>query len=122
MLDHMRRRVAMAVCAGAATGATLLVASPLASANEDPGANPPNCSAADLQNVKAGVDAATASYLFAHPDLNDFMTSLKGMSREDVTKQVAGWMTSHPQEQTDMNGIRQPLMDLKNRCGSAPNP
>jgi hypothetical protein len=34
-------------------GVALFAAAPLAHANEDPNANPPNCSAADLEGVKA---------------------------------------------------------------------
>lgn len=33
-------------------------------------ADPPNCTAADLAGVAAGVSAATSAYLFTHPDVN----------------------------------------------------
>jgi hemophore-related protein len=114
----MMSRLVTAVCAGAA----LFGASPLAYANQDPGANPPNCSAADLEGVRAGVDASTSAYLFTHPDLNDFMTSLKAMSREQVAAKVKQYMTTHPDEQADMSNIRQPLVDIKDRCGAPPSP
>ena len=91
---------------------------PLAHANEDPAANPPNCSAADLEGVRAGVQAATSAYLFAHPDVNDFFNSLEGLTREPVDAKVQAYMTAHPQTQADLTGIRQPLVDIKNRCGS----
>jgi hypothetical protein len=80
----MTSRLVTAVCTGAGIGAALFGAAPLAQANQDPGANPPNCSAADLEGVRSGVSASTSAYLFTHPDLNDFMTSLKSMSREQV--------------------------------------
>jgi hypothetical protein len=48
----MSSRLATAVCASAGIGAALFGASPLAHANQDPGANPPNCSAADLEGVR----------------------------------------------------------------------
>jgi hemophore-related protein len=114
------RRIATTVFTAAAIGAALLGASPLAQANEDPAANPPNCSTADLQGVQAGVDASTSAYLFTHPDLNTFMSGLGALSREQVTTQVKGYMANHPQESAEMAGIRQPLMDLKNRCGALP--
>lgn len=41
-------------------------------------ADPPNCTAADLAGVMAGVSAGTSSYLFTHPEVNAFFTSLKG--------------------------------------------
>ncbi len=119
---HARRRLTIAVFAGVTTGIALLGASPLANAARDPGANPPNCTTADLQGVEAGVNASTSAYLFAHPDLNDFMSTLQGMSREQVAEQVKGYMATHPQENAEMTGIRQPLMDVKNRCGTPLSP
>jgi heme-binding protein len=107
---------------GAAISAALLAGSPLANATQDPAANPPNCTTADVQGVEAGVDASTSAYLFSHPDLNGFMSGLQGMSREQVATQVKGYMVNHPQEQAEMAGIRQPLMDLKNRCGASVTP
>jgi hemophore-related protein len=118
----MLSRFLTAVCTGAGIGVALLVASPLANANQDPAANPPDCSAADLEGVRAGVSASTSAYLFTHPDLNDFMTSLGGMSRSQVAAKVKGYMVSHPDEQADMAGIRQPLIDIKDRCGAPPSP
>jgi heme-binding protein len=118
----MLPRLVTAVCTGAGIGAALFVASPLAHANQDPAADPPNCSSADLEGVRSGVDASTSAYLFTHPDLNDFMTSLKAMSREQVAAKVKGYMASHPDEQADMAGIRQPLVDIKGRCGAPPSP
>jgi heme-binding protein len=111
-----------AVCTGAGIGAVLLGASPLAYANQDPAANPPNCSAADLEGARAGVSASTSAYLFTHPDLNDFMTSLKAMSREQVAAKVKQYMAVHPDEQADMANIRQPLVDIRDRCGAPPSP
>jgi heme-binding protein len=118
----MSSRLVTAVCTGVGIGAALFGASPLAHANQDPAANPPDCSAADLEGVRAGVSASTSAYLFTHPDLNDFMTGLKSMSREQVAAKVKGYMASHPDEQADMAGIRQPLIDIKDRCGAPPSP
>lgn len=115
-------RLVTAVCGGAGIGAALFVASPLAHANQDPAANPPNCSTADLEGVRSGVDASTSAYLFTHPDLNDFMTSLKAMSREQVAAKVKDYMASHPDEKADMTNIRQPLIDIRDRCGAPPSP
>ena len=118
----MVSRLVTAVCTGAGMGAALFGASPLAHANQDPGANPPNCSAADLEGVRSGVSASTSAYLFTHPDLNDFMTSLKSMSRAEVAAKVNDYMAAHPDEKADMAGIRQPLVDLRDRCGALPSP
>ena len=114
-------RLVTTVCGGAVIGA-VFVGAPLANAKQDPAANPPNCSAADLEGVRAGVSASTSAYLFTHPDLNDYMTSLKGLSREQVVLKVQGYMASHPDEQADTAGIRQPLVNIKDRCGGPPSP
>ena len=116
------RRLTTATCGTALIGAALFASLPLAHANQDPAANPPDCSAADLEGVRAGVSASTSAYLFTHPDLNDFMTSLKALSREQVASKVKGYMAAHPDEQADMAGIRQPLIDIKDRCGAPPGP
>jgi heme-binding protein len=117
----MLSRLVTAVCTGAGIGAALFIASPLAHANQDPAANPPNCSAADLEGVRSGVDASTSAYLFTHPDLNDFMTSLKAMSRAQVAAKLKQYMAVHPDEQADMTNIRQPLVDIRDRCGAPPS-
>lgn len=116
-----RRVVAGALGAGAITGAVLFGAIPSAMA-DDPALNPPNCTAADLAGVASGVSAATSAYLFTHPDVNWFFTSLEGLPREQVRTEVADYLADNPGVKADLTGIRQPLVDLKNRCGTAPAP
>ena len=116
-----RRAVAGALGAGTIAGAMLFGAIPSALA-DDPALNPPNCSAADLAGVAAGVSASTSAYLFSHPDVNWFFTSLEGLPRDQVRSQVADYLGKNPQTKSDLTGIRQPLVDLKERCGSAPAP
>ena len=101
----------------AIVGAALFAAAPLAHANEDPNANPPNCSAADLEGVRAGVQAATSAYLFTHPDVNDFFDSLEGLPVSQRHSKIQASIAANPQTQADLAGIRQPLVDVKNRCG-----
>jgi hemophore-related protein len=109
-----------ALLAGGLIGATLLGNLPSAFANEDPALNPPDCSAADLEGVKSGVDAATSAYLFSHPDYNWFVTSLEGLPKDKVSKEMKDYLNAHPDTKNDITGIRQPLLDLKNRCGGTP--
>jgi len=116
-----RRAVAGAMGAGAIAGAMLFGALPSALA-DDPAQNPPNCSAADLAGVSSGVSASTSAYLFTHPDVNNFFTSLEGLPRDAVRTEVTKYMDDNPGVKADMTGIRQPLVDLKNRCGAAPAP
>lgn len=107
--------------AGAIAGVMLFGALPSALA-DDPAQNPPNCSAADLAGVSSGVSASTSAYLFTHPDVNNFFTSLEGLPRDAVRTEVTKYMDGNPGVKADMTGIRQPLVDLKNRCGAAPAP
>ena len=116
-----RRAVAGAMGAGAIAGAMLFGALPSALA-DDPALNPPNCSAADLAGVSSGVSASTSAYLFTHPDVNYCFTSLEGLPREEIRTKVAEYMDANPMTKADLTGIRQPLVDLKNRCGAAPAP
>ena len=111
-----RRAVAGAVGTGAIAGAMLFGALPMASAQPDA---PPNCTAADLAGVASGVSAATSAYLFTHPDVNWFFTSLEGQPREEIRDDVRTYLDANPQTKADLTGIRQPLVDLKNRCGTA---
>lgn len=110
------------IIAGGLLGAALFGGIPSALADQDPGANPPNCSAADLEGVKAGVSAATSAYLFTHPDVNNFVSSLGGLSRAQVATKMKVYMAANPQVKDDMTGIRQPLVDLKDRCAAPPSP
>ena len=106
-----RRAVAGAIGAGVIAGATLLGAIP--SALADP---PPNCTAADLAGVASGVAASTSDYLFTHPDVNNFFTGLKGQPKNQIRDNVRTYLDANPQTKADLQGIRQPLVDLKNRC------
>lgn len=111
MLLSARRAVAGAIGAGAISSAMLFGAIP--SALADP---PPNCTAADLAGVASGVAAATSAYLFTHPDVNDFFTGLKGQPKSDIRDDVQNYLDANPQTKAELTGIRQPLVDLKNRC------
>jgi hemophore-related protein len=117
------RRVATgAVLAGGLVSAALFGGIAPAFANEDPAADPPGCSAADLEGVRANVSASTSAYLFAHPDLNAYQSSLRGLSRDEASSKIQAYLAQNPQEQSEIAGIRQPLLDIKNRCGAPPTP
>ena len=116
-----RRAVAGGIGAAAIAGTVLFGALPVAHA-DDPAQKPPNCSAADLAGVASGVSASTSAYLFTHPEVNDFFTSLEGLPRDGVRAEVTKYTDANPGVKADLTGIRQPLVDLKNRCGAAPAP
>ncbi len=98
------------ITAGAVAGA-LLAGAPSAVAD------PPNCTAADMAGVAAGVSAATSAYLFTHPEVNAFVTGLKGQPRDQVLGQMQQYLDANPQTKAEIRNIRQPLADLRNRCG-----
>ena len=114
-----RRAVAGAVGTGAIAGAMLFGAIPSAMA-EDPGLPELHRRRSRRRGVR--VSAATSVYLFTHPDVNWFFTSLEGMPRDQVRAEVQDYLDANPQVKADLTGIRQPLVDLKNRCGAAPAP
>jgi hemophore-related protein len=97
----------------AVAGAVLFGAQPSAMA-DDLTHNPPNCTAAELAGVSSGGCASTSAQLFTHPDVNWFFTGLGGLPRDQVNR--------NPDTKADLTDIRQPLVDLKNRCGAAPAP
>jgi heme-binding protein len=113
------RVVAGGIAAGAISGAMLFGAAGPALAdppNPAPAPLPPNCTAADLAQISSGVAAATSVYLFTHPDVNAYFTSLKGQPRGDIRDQLQQYMDANPQTHDDLEGIRQPLTDFQNRC------
>ncbi|BBY37636.1 membrane protein [Mycobacterium mantenii] len=116
------RAVAGAMAAGAVGVAMLFSTTGSAAADppmDDPEPAPsaqPNCTAADLAQVSSGVAAATSAYLFTHPDVNAYFTSLKGQPRDDMRAQLKQYMDANPQTHADLEGIRQPLTDFQNRC------
>jgi heme-binding protein len=103
--------VAGAITTSAISGAMLFGSA--ATALADP---PPGCTAADLARVQSGVSAATSDYLFSHPDVNAFFTGLKGQDRDAQRSNTQNYLNANPQIQTDLQGLRQPLVDLKARC------
>jgi len=78
---------------------------------------PPNCTAADMAGVASGVSAATSVYLFTHPDVNAFFTGLEGQPREVIRTEVGNYLDANPVVRDQLAAIRQPLVDLANRCG-----
>lgn len=99
--------------ASVGTGAVLLGTSLPAQAQPDP----PNCTAADLAGVMSGITAATSAYLFTHQPVNDFMTNLGDMPREEKQAALASFLDANPAVKADLRGIRQPAVDFRNRCG-----
>ncbi|MGE2836610.1 heme-binding protein [Mycobacterium sp. SMC-4] len=78
---------------------------------------PAGCTAADLAKVMTGVTNATGDYLFANPPVNDFFTSLKDVPKDQKRQALTSYMDANPQVKADLERIRQPAKDFRDRCG-----
>ena len=114
-LCSARRALATTIGAGVIAGATFVAMAPLALADPPP-PPAPGCSAADFEQVTAQVAEATSGYMFSHPDVNAFFSTLKGLPKDEVRSQAKAYLAGNPQTQSDLAGIRQPLRDMKARC------
>ena len=113
-----RRAVASAMGAGAVMCALSCATAGTAAA--DPAARPPDCTAANVAGVAAGVASALSTYLFLHPDVNDFYTGLQDQPKDQIQGAVQNYFAANPQEQADLEGIRQPMVDIRQRCQWTP--
>ncbi|MDH6196977.1 hemophore-related protein [Mycobacterium frederiksbergense] len=112
------RATSAAIGAGALAGLALFGA---ASAVADPPAPPP-CSAAELARVMSGVTFETSNYLTAHPDVNDFFTGLKGQPKDQISDRVQTYLDANPTVREELQQIRQPSVDFRQRCGAPATP
>ncbi len=106
------RRVLGVLAVPGALAAVIVGPPPAASAT------PPNCTAADIAAVAAGVSAATSAYLYTHPDVNAFFTGLEGAPGDAMRIEILGYLDANPRVRDEMRAIRQPLVDLRARCGT----
>ncbi|MFA5707291.1 heme-binding protein [Mycolicibacterium sp.] len=113
MSVFVRSAVAAALAAGA-----MLTAAPAAFADDPPPPPPPpNCSVGDMTGIMSGVSASMSAYMFTHPPVNAFFTSLKGQPKEQRTEQISSYLDANPQVRNELTAIRQPMMDFRARCG-----
>ncbi|HNM85361.1 MAG TPA: hemophore-related protein, partial [Mycobacterium sp.] len=68
-------RIIRSALVAVAAGAVMLGGAASAMADE------PNCTAADLAGITGGVSTATSAYLWTHPAVNDYFTSLKDLPK-----------------------------------------
>jgi heme-binding protein len=115
------RAVMGAIGAGALTSAMLFGAAASAAADPPPPVPPP-CTAAELARVMSGESFDTSNYLSTHPDVNNYFTSLKGEPRNQVQDQVQSYLDANPQVRDELQAIRQPAVDFRNRCGVPQTP
>jgi heme-binding protein len=125
MLSSARpaRQIRAVFGAAALAGAMLLGAAGTAAAQpEPPPPVPPPCTAAEMARVMSGVSFDTSNYLTLHPDVNNYFTSLKGQPRDQIQDQVRKYLDANPQVRADLQAIRQPSVDFRNRCGLPETP
>jgi heme-binding protein len=109
-----RRAVAGTIVAGT------LLSGAAGQAAADPAPRPPNCSAADVAGVAAGVATALSTYLFPHPDVNGFYTGLEDQPKDQIGGEVQNYFSANPQEEAELENIRQPMKDIRERCHWTP--
>jgi heme-binding protein len=100
------------------TGAVLLGTSLPAQAQP----KPPNCKSADLAGIMSGITAATSVYLFTHPPVNEFMTTMGDLPADQKKAALGAFLDTNPEVKADIQGIRQPAVDFRMRCGRGPGP
>ena len=116
-----RRAINGAIGAGAVAGAMLLGAAATAVAQPPPPVPPP-CTSAELARVMSGVSFDMSNYLSTHPDVNDYFTSLKGQPKDQIRDQVQSYLDAHPQIRDEIQAVRKPTADFRDRCGVSPPP
>ena len=118
-----RPAITGAIGTGAITGAMLFGAAATATAQPLPEPPvPPRCTAAELARVMSGVTFDTSNYLTLHPNVNDFFTSLKGQPRDQIRDQVQRYLDANPAVRDELQAIRQPSVDFRQRCGVPETP
>jgi hemophore-related protein len=111
------RSVRHAAAITLAAGALLVGAAGPAAA--DPA---PNCTTADMAGIMSGVGFSMSGYLFTHPDVNNFFTSLQGLPRDQIRAKVQDYLAANPQVRDDITAIREPNTDFRDRCGVSGKP
>jgi heme-binding protein len=113
-----RQMVVGVIGAGAVTATMLFASAGTAAADAPP--RPPDCTAANVASVAAGVATALSTYLLTHPDVNAFYTGLQDQPKDQIQDQVQSYFNANPQEEADLEGIRQPMTDIRQRCQWTP--
>ena len=104
--------------AAAVLGAGAVLIAGAATAVADPA---PGCTAGDITAVESQVAAAMSGYFFTHPDVNAIFSGVQGLSKADAASQTKAFLAANPQVQNDINAIRRPVFDLRQRCNIPTN-
>ena len=85
-------------------------------------AAPASCTAAGLASTASGVLGQAGGFLNSHPETNDVLTNAATMPPDEARSSVQGYFIGHLDQLSTLQGIAQPLTDLKNQCGIAVSP
>ncbi len=55
-------------------------------------------------------------YLFTHPEVNNVFSSVHGMPTSQAISTVQAYLAANPQTQAEIDAVRSPVQDLRNRC------
>jgi len=80
------------------------------------------CTASALATTASGVLGAAGGFLDAHPGANDVLTAAATQPTDVARTNVRAYFTSHPGEFLELNGIAQPLKDMRSQCGITISP
>lgn len=107
------RRASAAVLSA---GAVLIAGAATAAAAPGPG-----CMAGDITAVESQVAAGMTAFFFTHPDVNAFFSNVQGLPKEEARSQTKAYLAANPDIKAQIDGIRGPVTDLRNRCGIPAN-
>lgn len=97
--------------AAAAAGAAMFGSVGVAAAQD-----PPNCTPADLAGIKAGVNAAMSTYLFANPAVNAELDRMDDLPTDERHTQLQAYFDANPMVKDELNAIRKPVVEFHARC------
>ncbi|TXI49340.1 heme-binding protein [Mycolicibacter arupensis] len=120
----MRTTTTSRLALGAATVGILgaVAAAATAGLTSPADAAPDSCSAAGLASTASGVLSQAGGFLHDHPETDQVLTSAASMPPDQAKSTVQGYFIGHLDQLSTLQGIAQPLTDLKNQCGIAVSP
>ena len=80
-------------------------------------AAPDTCTFSGVSSTSSTVSASTSSYLVAHPDTNQALTDIAKQPADEAQVAYRAYFANHPQVETDLKAIHQPVVDLSTQCG-----
>lgn len=113
-------RLAIGAAAVGILGA--MAASAVTTSTQPADAAPAQCTAAGLSSTASGVLGQAGGFLADHPETNDVLTAAASMPADQAKSSVQGYFIGHLDQLATLQGIAQPLTDLKSQCGIAVSP